>query len=183
MILVFRRNFHNKSRVQASGKISLFCFQPVGWSQSVGSAGALCTLRAKSFLLRILPVPSLVFRSKPSPTICEVPAGWEMGALPHSTLLCGYQCVNRSLKRQTSFCPVCLTQLVSLKHPSAFHLIHVTVVDPSPLVPNLALLVMSISITSKALVFFPASRINGLAFIPLFKVSVYNSLCSLLQNC
>lgn len=81
--------------------------------------------------------------------------------------------VNRSLKRQTFFCPVCLIQLASLKHPSAFCFIHVTIVDPSPLVPNLAVLVMSVSTTSKALVFFPASGVNWSVFVPLDKVSVY----------
>lgn len=73
--------------MQVSGKISPFCFQPVGWSQSVGSAGALSPFRAKSFLLSMIPVSSPVSKSKLSCTNCEVPTGWEAGALPHSVVV------------------------------------------------------------------------------------------------
>lgn len=64
-----------------SGKISPFCFQPVGWSQSVGRAGALHPFRAKSFILAIIRVPTPVFKTKPSSTNCEVPTGWERGSI------------------------------------------------------------------------------------------------------
>lgn len=153
--------------MQVSGKISPFCFHPV---ESVYWK-CRCPVLLDQSLFSMISVPSPVFKSKLSSPNCNVPTGWEHCP----TLLCcvGISGVDRSLKRQTSLCPGCLTQLLSLKHPSAFHLIHVTVVDPRSLVPNLALLVMSISITSKALVFFCASRINGLAFILLFRVSLY----------
>lgn len=64
-----------------SGEISPFCFQPVGWRQSVGSAGALHPSGAKSFLLAIIPGPTPIFKTKLSSTNCEVPAGWESGSI------------------------------------------------------------------------------------------------------
>lgn len=78
--------------------------------------------------------------------------------------------VSRSLTGQTCFCPACLTQPVSLKRSSAFCFIHLPVVDPRPLVTKLAVLVMSGSTTSKALVCAPAFRESTGQLIPLVKV-------------
>lgn len=81
--------------------------------------------------------------------------------------------VSRSLKGQTLFCPICLIQLVSLKPWSALRFIHLAVIYSSPLVPKFAVLVMSVSSTSKALVLAPAFRVSSSVFIPLVEISVY----------
>lgn len=113
--------------------------------------------KPSSIIFGIILVQCLVAESKQPFMNCEIPAARKAGAL-----LCWMVqisvVVSRSLKGQTFFCPACLMQPVSLKHSSAFGFIHLTVVDPSPLVAKFAVLVMSVSTTSKALVCAPAFK-------------------------